>query len=63
MDNLLGETIRTLYAGQANGGSALHTVAWDGRNEIGRTVAGGVYFIAMKYGAGQSNVQKVVFLK
>ncbi len=39
--NMLGQKVRTLVRGQE--AAAAHSVAWDGRNDAGRSVASGVY--------------------
>lgn len=44
--NMLGGKIRTLVNENKNTGS--HSVAWNGMNEAGRPVAGGVYFYRIK---------------
>ncbi len=44
--DLQGRAVRELYAGVLPQGS--HTFRWDGRDDKGRGVAGGVYFLRMQ---------------
>jgi hypothetical protein len=44
----LGRTVKTLATGRTQAGS--HTVAWDGRDDGGRVVASGVYFVRIRSG-------------
>lgn len=46
--NLLGQKVRTLAAERKIAG--LHQVQWDGRDEAGREVSGGVYFLRLQAG-------------
>ncbi|MBI4726630.1 hypothetical protein HY768_05325 [candidate division TA06 bacterium] len=39
-----------------------HNTTWDGRDETGKRVAGGLYFYRLN-AAGISNVRKLVLLK
>ncbi len=58
--NIRGQEIRTLLSGLQSAGT--HTIAWDGRDNFGKTVAGGVYIYRIKTGSlVQSN--KMVLLK
>ena len=60
VSNVLGQTVRTLYDGRALAG--VHTVAWNGRDESGATVASGVYFYRLA--AEQETVtRKMMLLK
>ncbi|UCF05203.1 MAG: right-handed parallel beta-helix repeat-containing protein [bacterium] len=55
-----GRRVRTLVAGrQAAGGK---TVQWDGRNEKGARVSGGIYFYRLEV-AGRIQMKKMVFLR
>ena len=47
--NHLGQKIRTLVHAQQSGG--YHSVTWDGRNDAGQRVAGGVYLYRLQGGA------------
>lgn len=46
--NLLGQRVRTLAAERKIAG--LHQVQWDGRDDAGREVSGGVYFLRLQAG-------------
>ncbi len=46
--NGLGQTVRTLLSGRQSAGS--HSVWWDGRDESGKRVPGGVYFYGLDGG-------------
>lgn len=47
-----GELVRVLLAGEAAAGS--HAAAWDGRDDAGRRVASGVYYVRLKAGPTQT---------
>jgi hypothetical protein len=58
--DVAGRRVRTLVDGSRDAGP--HTVAWDGRNDAGVSVASGVYFC--KLVAGEfSDTRKLVLLK
>ncbi len=44
--NMLGQKVRTLVAGRFEAGS--HQAIWNGRNDHGRQIASGVYFLQMR---------------
>lgn len=46
--NVLGQKVRTLVDGQVDTGS--HSIVWDGRNDIGVSIASGVYIYRIKAG-------------
>ncbi len=46
--NVMGQKVRTLVNGSLNAGH--HEVVWDGRNDFGTPVAGGVYIYTIKAG-------------
>jgi hypothetical protein len=48
--DVTGRLIRTLLDQEKNAG--VHTAAWDGRNDIGDLVSGGVYFCRLSCGTG-----------
>ena len=54
-----GRRVRTLAAEFREAGP--HRVRWDGRDEGGRSVAGGVYWVRLEHG-GESLVRKAVRL-
>ena len=58
--NALGERIRTLFDQWTPAGQ--HTVRWDGRDDFGRPVAGGLYYFILK-ADGERDVRKAVLLK
>jgi hypothetical protein len=58
--NALGQTVRTLANGQYPAGH--HTAAWDGRDEAGRSVAPGAYFLRLR-SEGQEALGRVVVVK
>jgi cyclomaltodextrinase / maltogenic alpha-amylase / neopullulanase len=58
--DVLGRAVRTLISGAASGG--VHHVIWDGRNDAGLAVAGGLYLCRMDAGEF-SQFHKVTFLK
>ncbi len=43
--NLLGQEIRALFDGPKPAG--VHTIQWDGRNDRGEPVSGGIYFLSL----------------
>jgi methionine-rich copper-binding protein CopC len=58
--NMLGQKVKTLFAGRLPKGR--HTVEWDATNRRGEKVAGGVYFYRLT-SAKQSQTRKMVLLK
>jgi glucuronoarabinoxylan endo-1,4-beta-xylanase len=58
MYDILGRGVRTFNVGQQSIG--LHSVLWDGRNDLGERVASGVYFCGLHAG-GESRVRKLIF--
>jgi len=58
--NLLGERIRTLVNGQVSAG--FHEIAWDGRDEAGRSVSSGVYLYRLET-EGFSKAVKMLLLR
>lgn len=58
--NLLGQKVRTLVDDWEPAG--YHTACWDGRDEGGKEVAGGVFFCRMEAGRF-SDVKKMLLLK
>ena len=58
--NLLGQRVRLLADGPRAAGS--HRVAWDGRDERGRSLRSGVYFYRLK-GAGFAAQRRLLLLR
>ncbi|RMD87901.1 MAG: hypothetical protein D6813_12920 [Calditrichaeota bacterium] len=58
--NVLGEQVKTLYQGTRAPGQ--YEVRWDGLDEFGRVVPGGVYYALLKMNELQRTI-KMVFLK
>jgi hypothetical protein len=56
--NVAGQLVRTLVNEVKDKGS--HTVAWDGTNDVGNTVASGIYFYEME--AGEFSQSKKMIL-
>jgi hypothetical protein len=59
--NVAGQLVKTLRNDVMEVGS--HEVTWDGTNNIGASVASGVYFYKMKAGADYENVKKMILLR
>ena len=59
--NMLGESVRTVYVGTLEAGR--HWLVWEGRNESGRYVASGAYFLQFRSDAGVSLTRKMILLK
>jgi hypothetical protein len=59
--NILGEEVRTVFAGQAEAGR--HWIVWDGKNDAGAPVATGVYLARLTTDAGVSMVKKMLLMK
>jgi len=57
--NLLGQKINTLFQGIQNPGA--YRIIWDGKDESGRTVPGGIYFFQMTAGSF-SQTKKMILL-
>ncbi|MFQ5569385.1 MAG: S8 family serine peptidase [Rhodothermales bacterium] len=62
--DVLGREVQTVLAGRKNRG--MHTVAWDGRDRAGRSVAGGLYLVRLTASGPThsfSQSQQVVIVK
>jgi hypothetical protein len=59
--NILGQEVRTLFAGQLDAGR--HWIVWDGKNNAGAGVATGVYIARLTADAGVSIVKKLMLMK
>jgi hypothetical protein len=58
--NMLGQRVKTLVDQPMNAG--IHNVAWNGTNEIGETVANGIYFYRLQSDLG-AKTMKMMFMK
>ena len=58
--NLLGQKIRTLLIEPKTAG--VHTIKWDGRDDLGRSIVSGVYFISLEVEQFRQ-VNKLVLLR
>ncbi|HBE73662.1 MAG TPA: hypothetical protein DDW31_06215 [candidate division Zixibacteria bacterium] len=56
--NIGGQLVRTLYQGQSGAGA--HSVKWDGRDDRGQKVSGGVYFYKLEAGGHRLTDRLVV---
>jgi hypothetical protein len=56
--NALGQRVRTVASGSYPAG--YQTVAWDGRDDAGRTLAPGIYFLNSRTGGEEHNLKVVV---
>lgn len=59
--DLLGRSVRLLAAGRQNAGD--HTVSWDGRDERGAMVPGGIYFYRLKVDGRVAAIRKMALLR
>jgi hypothetical protein len=59
--NVLGQTIRTLFTGRWAGGR--RQFLWDGRNDQGRKMNTGIYFVVMKSQKGIFTTSRIMYLK
>ena len=58
--NQLGQTVRTLVDNRMKAGT--HSLKWDGADDIGRSVASGVYFFNIEAG-NFSQIRKMMLVK
>ena len=58
--NLMGQTVRTLFAGVLAAGK--HSVQWDGQNEAGEVVAAGTYLLRLENGE-RTQLKKLMIVK
>ncbi|MCD6531892.1 T9SS type A sorting domain-containing protein, partial [bacterium] len=58
--NMLGQKIRTLVDGELEPGT--HTVRWDGKDQMGRDAASGVYFYKLT-ADGKTFTRKMMLLR
>jgi len=57
--NSLGQRILTLFDGAQSAG--VHAVNWDGRDENGLAVSGGIYFYRLQSGSYSKTMKMVLF--
>jgi flagellar hook assembly protein FlgD len=50
--NILGQKVRTLARGRLSSGR--HDFSWDGSDDSGRRLAGGVYLLRLQFAAGDN---------
>lgn len=58
--NLMGQTVRTLAAGQMAAGD--HLMSWDGRDDAGESVPTGTYLVRLQNGA-HTRIKKLMMVK
>jgi adhesin/invasin len=59
--NILGEEVKTVFAGLLEAGRYFYT--WDGRNNSGIPVATGIYFVRFSASKGPTFVKKMIMVK
>ena len=59
--NLAGQQVATLARGWRRAGA--YALDWDGRDDMGRALASGVYLYRLEAGAGQAETRKLVLLR
>ena len=59
--NILGQEVKTLVDNIQDPGG--YQAAWDGRDDVGRAVASGIYFCRLTTGANLYDMRKLVLLK
>lgn len=59
--NVAGQCVRNVD--EAPAGAGTHTAVWDGRDEAGRLVPAGIYFVGLCCESGVEEVQKLVVLR
>jgi len=59
--NVRGQKVRTLMNDNLTSGR--HDIQWNGKNDRGREVASGIYFVRLNQGKDQVSVKKIMLLK
>jgi len=59
--NVAGQLVKTMQDGVMDAGH--HELTWDGSNNLGKSVASGVYFYRINAGSDYENVRKMVLLR
>ncbi len=59
--NVAGQLVKTLQNGVMDAGA--HEISWDGSNNLGSSVASGVYFYKINAGDSYENMKKMVLLR
>lgn len=59
--NVLGQSIRTLFTGRWSGGR--RQFLWDGRNDQGRRMTTGIYFVVVKSQKGIFTTSRIMYLQ
>ncbi|GAB4334276.1 MAG: hypothetical protein Kow0037_12860 [Calditrichia bacterium] len=58
--NVIGQKVKTLFNGNVEPG--IYTYEWNGTDDNGRLMPGGIYYAVMNAG-GEQQVQKMIFIK
>ncbi len=56
--DLQGRALRTLYRGRLEAGP--HSLAWDGRDDSGRTLPAGIYYVSARTASGRASARIVL---
>ncbi len=56
--NMLGQKVKSLYSGQAQGGTT--SMVWDGTNELGEKVAAGLYLCQLRTASSHTSIKLTV---
>jgi hypothetical protein len=59
--NKAGRTVKNLFTGRKKAG--IHTIRWNGNNNLDKQLPNDVYFIALKKGKAENPVKKIVLLR
>ncbi len=58
--NIAGQLVKTLVNGQSAAGT--HAITWDGRDQAGRALSGGVYFMRL-CADGNTQTRKITIIR
>ncbi len=59
--NILGQRVRTLYAGEMSAGE--HTRTWDGHDDLGVEAPPGIYFVRITQGRREPESRRLVLIR
>ncbi len=59
--NVKGQKVRTLFSGHLE--AKVHNLAWNGKDDSGKSVTSGVYYAVLKSAGAATGVQKMLLLK